>query len=599
MIEKMKKITLLVSEKDRGEFISRLRRTGVVHVRHVTRPVHHEINFIEEKISKIEQMLSVLAPYAEKGQQDWRASSREKDVLGKVEEITQADREKQDLLSLSRDVENKIQWFGAWGEFYPEDVSSLREKRVYINLYRLNRQEFKNLEKDVPHIVIGRERGYVRIATVYMGQEQVLPFKQVTLPEAGPAKLRHQTDGISKRIGEREGFLKEQARSAEAMKKCLKKLKKEHEALLIKFGMREEDAFSFLQGFCPEKALDKIRSLAEQNDLGYLLEDPDDPDETPTLITNPKWVKIIDPVFRFMNTLPGYKEFDISFLFLMFFSLFFAMLIGDAGYGLLFFLVTFFVRRRFRDLPAEPFLLMYVLSAGTVVWGVITGTYFGVEKIAQLPFLNILVIHKISSFAESSQNAVIFICFVIGAAQLTIAHLMRAVKVINSIIALAQVGWVFILWGMFFAAGKFVIGNAFPAFAGWFLIAGICLVLFFTNPKKGFFKGAIITMASLPLSVISSFSDIVSYLRLFAVGYATVVMAESFNNLALGGGINSVIGGVAAAVILFLGHTLNIILGFMAVIVHGIRLNMLEFSNHLGMQWSGSKYEPFCENPET
>ena len=82
---------------------------------------------------------------------------------------------------------------------------------------------------------------------------------------------------------------------------------------------------------------------------------------------------------------------------------------------------------------------------------------------------------------------------------------------------------------------------------------------------------------------------------LFAVGYATVIVAESFNNMALAGGIGSVIKGLGAAMILFLGHALNILLGFMAVIVHGIRLNMLEFSSHLGMQWSGKKYEPFCE----
>jgi V/A-type H+-transporting ATPase subunit I len=102
-------------------------------------------------------------------------------------------------------------------------------------------------------------------------------------------------------------------------------------------------------------------------------------------------------------------------------------------------------------------------------------------------------------------------------------------------------------------------------------------------------------MAELPLGVISSFSDIVSYLRLFAVGFATVVVAESFNNMALGGGISGVLSGIAAVLILFLGHTLNILLGCMAVIVHGIRLNMLEFSGHLGMQWSGKKYEPFCD----
>ena len=101
--------------------------------------------------------------------------------------------------------------------------------------------------------------------------------------------------------------------------------------------------------------------------------------------------------------------------------------------------------------------------------------------------------------------------------------------------------------------------------------------------------------SQLPLSVISSFSDIVSYLRLFAVGTATVVVADSFNKMAWPAMPASFLAGFMSAAVLFLGHSLNIVLGFMAVIVHGIRLNMLEFSGHLGMQWSGRQYEPFSE----
>ena len=103
------------------------------------------------------------------------------------------------------------------------------------------------------------------------------------------------------------------------------------------------------------------------------------------------------------------------------------------------------------------------------------------------------------------------------------------------------------------------------------------------------------TLGDMPLSIISSFSDVVSYLRLFAVGSASVTVASSFNNMAIGGGIHSIVGGLIAALILFLGHSLNIMLGMMSVIVHGVRLNMLEFSGHLDMQWAGKKYQPFKE----
>jgi V/A-type H+-transporting ATPase subunit I len=333
--------------------------------------------------------------------------------------------------------------------------------------------------------------------------------------------------------------------------------------------------------------------MIKEEGAGYLIEDPDDTDHPPTLITNPAWIRIIDPVFKFMNTLPGYREYDISPYFLIFFSVFFAMLIGDAGYGTLFLGVTWVLRRKFKKAPAQPFFLMYLLSVCTMIWGAITGTWFGIEKVAELPFFNALVIPQIDSFSSRSQNSVIFICFVIGAVQLSIARIIKVARYINSPLAVAEAGWVFILWGMFFAAGRFVLGRVFPSFAFWLLGGGILMVLFFSDPRKGWIKGALSTLADLPLSVIGSFSDIVSYLRLFAVGYASVVVAQSFNNMAVGGGVDSIAGSLMAALVLFLGHALNIILGFMAVIVHGIRLNMLEFSGHLGMQWTGKKYDPF------
>ncbi|MFC1480009.1 V-type ATP synthase subunit I [Candidatus Omnitrophota bacterium] len=594
----MKKITLLVSEKEREKFISRLRKAGVIHVKHVIAPVAHEINFVEDRISKIEKTIATLSPFAQEEKEDPRASDHERDVLSCANAVEDALKEKIESQEQVEEIKKRLLWFDAWGGFDPKDIETLKDKGASIRLYCLKKKEFKEVKKNPGCYVVGKARGYIYLAQVAMAGEEKLLFEEMIPPPEGPVAMGEELEKLSERIAQIDKLFTEKARTLEAIKKCKRKLDREHESLAVRFGMQKETQFAYLQGFCPEKRVEKMVSMAKKHGLGYLIEEPDEPEETPTLITNPAWIRIISPVFRFMNTLPGYSEFDISFFFLVFFSLFFAMLIGDAGYGLLFLVVTFLARRKFKKAPREPFFLMYLLSCATIVWGAATGTWFGAEKIAELPFLNVLIVQKISSFAGNNQNFMMYICFLIGAVQLTLAHLMKAFRVINSVRALAQAGWVMILWGMFFAAGKFVLGRAFPPYAGWLLISGVVLVLFFSNPQrgfKGFCKGTLVTLASLPLSVIGSFSDIVSYLRLFAVGYATVVVAESFNNMALAGGVGSVIGGLTAAIILFLGHTLNILLGFMAVIVHGIRLNMLEFSSHLGMQWSGKEYEPFCE----
>ncbi len=594
MIERMKKITILVSEKERDAFVSILRKIGVLHVKHVKAPTAHEIRFLEDRISKVNRMISRLSPYVNPNKPDRRDISRERDVLNCSESVEEAYMGKRDLEEAVERIKNQMAWFDLWGSFEPNDLKRIKEAGANIKLYHIKKQEIKRIPKAQKYYILNKDKGYVSLAVISADSEKELPFKETFPPDKGLEEMTKDVEDLERKISDLVSMLEEYARNVKPMKKCKEKLEKEYESLQVRFGMQEEGQFAYLQGFCPAKEVEKVIVMAKHNKLGYMIEEPDKPEETPTLITNPKWIRVINPVFKFMSTLPGYDEFDISFYFLAFFSLFFAMLIGDAGYGFLFLIVTYLARRKLKQIQPEPFLLMYLLSVGTIIWGAITGTWFGSERIAELPFFNSLIIGKIDSFADNSQDFLILICFVIGAVQLTIAHLLRASRVINSRKALAEIGWVLILWGMFFAAGKFVLGRLFPQAAGWFLIAGITLVLLFSNPEKGLLKGMISTLMELPLKVIGSFSDIVSYLRLFAVGYATVVVAESFNNMALEGA-HGVIGGLIAALILFFGHMLNIVLGCMAVIVHGIRLNMLEFSGHLGMQWSGKKYDPFCE----
>ncbi len=601
MIAKMKKITLLVSDKEREKFVSRLRKAGVVHISHVRQPESaHEVRFIDDKISKIKKIIEEISPYEEhRGNTDGYPCS-EKDVMDRVEAINRDTREKADLVARIDALRKEMLWFEEWGEVDPGDIDLLKDKGLFVRLYVLSKEELGSLSKeDVERAqnerryhVLKTVKGAKHIVIFSEKDEPEIPFDPVVLPTRSLQEQKELIEKLEEQVRAIDKEMIEKAHYLDSVKRVLAKLENELEFQTVKCGMAEEGKFAYLQGFCPEKKIEKITKIAKQQGAGYFFEDPSPEEEVPTHITNPKWLRIINPVFQFMNTVPGYHEFDISFVFMIFFSLFFAMLVGDAGYGIIFVVVTFLARMKFRKAPYEPFFLMYLLGGATIVWGVITGTWFGSEALAQIPVLKKMVIPQLDSFSVVSQDNIIFLSFTIGAIHLTIAHLLKATRVINSIRALADVGWSLIVWGMYFAAGKFVLGNAFPPFAGWLLISGIIMVLVFT---KAGIKGMLDTLTSLPLSVISSFSDVVSYLRLFAVGFSTVVLAETFNNMALQGEINGIVAGLIAAIILFLGHTLNILLAMMAVIVHGIRLNMLEFSSHLGMQWSGKNYDPFRE----
>jgi V/A-type H+-transporting ATPase subunit I len=319
-------------------------------------------------------------------------------------------------------------------------------------------------------------------------------------------------------------------------------------------------------------------------------EDPSGGDRPPTLVRNPRWIRPVESLFGMIRILPGYREVDVSAPFLFALSLFFAMIVGDAGYGLIFLLLTALGRARWRGAPAGPFVLMTVFSLCTIAWGVLSGAYFGITP---LPAPLAALQGKVPLTAWlAERNNIMGLCLFIGSLHLSLAHGWSAVRMCNSARALAQLGWIGVVWTMFFAARSLMFGAPFP---GWFVpvaAAGFLSVVLFMTPPRSF-KAEWINHAMLPLSVMSAFGDVLSYLRLYALGVAGFKVAAAFNALAGTVGFDSVLRGLAASLILFLFHGLNVALSALSVLVHGVRLNALEFSMHLGLEWSGVPYRPF------
>ncbi|MDD5070250.1 MAG: hypothetical protein PHV17_05920 [Candidatus Omnitrophica bacterium] len=589
MIVKMEEVTLLVSNREKESALKKLRTLGVVHIKSLKSLSDSEILRSQEKLAKTEEALRMLESFPGFG----REKCDKADLA--IDEIISLSDKKKRINSDLEDLDKKIKWFNIWGGFSYSSLKGLEAAGIFIRLYRCDFKILEKIAKDKPFYILARDKNFVSIALVSPDKDERLPIPEEPFADSDLDTAKKKIAEKQKEIFNIDKRLKKLSLFQQSFLEYKADLEKKIEFVQVKDGMILEQEFCYLAGFCPVDKTALLKETANANGWGYIGREPKRPEEVPTLIENPPWLRIINPVFSFMGTSPGYNEFDISFWFLLFFSLFFAMLIGDAGYGIVFLSAIFFFRRKFKKAPAEPFILGKVLSISTIIWGAVTGTWFGFEKIARLPFFNYFVIDQINSFSNSNQSFMMYICFVIGVIHLTIAHLIIAFSIINTRRALGQIGWISILWGLFFTAQNLVLNKPQPPVTVWLYVAGVSLVIFFSKPDKNFLKGALLGLADLPLTVISSFSDIVSYLRIFAVGYASVVVASSFNEMALGAGIHSVLGAFIAALVLFLGHSLNIILGFLGVIVHGIRLNMLEFSGHLDMQWSGKKYKPFKE----
>ena len=184
-----------------------------------------------------------------------------------------------------------------------------------------------------------------------------------------------------------------------------------------------------------------------------------------------------------------------------------------------------------------------------------------------------------------------FICFSIGTLHISIAHVWNLIRKINSWECLSDLGWLCCTWMLFSVVLNMVLYIELPT---WIVTTqlpllgtGIALIILSLVMSKSYFG-----LVTLALDVINNFVDIISYVRLYAVGAASLAIAQAFNGMAFpeGEAIKFTIGG---ALILFAGHTLNIILAAMGVMVHGIRLNTLEFSSHAGVEWGGLHFNPF------
>jgi V/A-type H+-transporting ATPase subunit I len=613
MIVKMKKVSIVIVDRFRDEALRALRKLGLVHVE--PRPASsQDLSLFGEHKAQLERASALLPE--DKEPEDKAGKGRRKErsshAAGAYRQASEADLERclevaEEVTELAEKIrlsgeetdrlERERERLSVWGDFDPDELRALADKGVYIGLYELGLSQYRQLPEDLQVAVIFQSKNLVRIAVVSLLKPPELEIEPLPLPELGATKLQRLIEEHRRELADLEQRLRYLAAERQRIGAVLKILDKKIEFERVRAGMIGEDPLAYLSGYIPAGKEDALKLAASENGWALLIDDPGEEDPAPTLIENPKWIRVIRPIFSLMETTPGYREFDISFLFLLFFSLFFAMLIGDAGYGIVLFGLTLFARLKMRKSPAEPFALLFVLSGATIVWGALSGTWFGAAALAAQPPFSRIVLPEIASFGYENTKTLMLICFVIGAVHLSIAHLLNFFRKLPRLAAYSELGSLTILWGMFFVIRYIVLEEALSPAAVWLIAAGLVLLVIFGQQRGRFFKDLLIGVAKLPLTLlnsIGSFSDIISYVRLFAVGLATVAVAANFNSMAaeVGFGFPS---GLMSAFILFFGHTLNIVMGAMAVIVHGVRLNMLEFSGHMGMEWSGTPYSPFRE----
>jgi len=603
MIVPMKKLTLLCVAHDRAATLEALRGLGVLHVKPTVPPAGAGLEVAREKAAGLRRLLEAIPAVKD-------APPTGRDAGTVVSETSDLLEERKDWQERLDFLQAEVERLAPFGSFDPLAVKKLADRGVILKLYRTSAKAAPPL----PEGVVAQKMS-VRKADAYWALFGRRPFDwagadEQRMPEdISPEELRKEMERLQGALATSAKELQAAAGDRALLQGLLAEAESEVHLQEVRAGMGAAESIAYVQGFVPAEDVEAVRAEAGRRGWGLMVEEPGPQDDVPVKLKPPRWASPIKAVFKGINILPGYAEADVSVVFMLFFSLFFAMIIGDAGYGAIFLGLTWLARKK---LPKDAVRLLTITSAATIAWGLITGSVFGMsagilERAGldrlQVPFLT-------GADANHVAQNVMGFCFLIGTVHLTIGHLWNVVDLIRArkLKALEQFGWTLTTWFMFLLADDMVLkGNMLsylqlsePAVAAlwkgmtYAFVGGIVLIVLFMMPPKEI-KDGWFNLALLPLNLVSNFTDVVSYVRLYAVGTAGFAVANAFNNMIFPGGETSLVGLLIGAVLAFLAHTLNILLSTMGVLVHGIRLNTLEFSNHKGISWSGSAYRPFAK----
>ncbi len=637
MIVPMKKVSLVILGDKKQETLKKLRKLGILHIE-ITEGFGERLDELKEQIFLLESAVFIIGKNKNSEVKNLTVS----DALSAAKEISALAEEKKQCQAQRIALNTELERLKSWGDFNPREIIELSENGIDIALYEMPKTEYEGLGENVKTVRLDTGKSSVKFFVIKSGIEGEdeaaeslnsyrfeLPKKSVSETEQEISELNSQIKTIDNKIISYSGCIG-------SMKNAVKALEKEIEFEVYATGMADENLSSderrdvsvaYFKGYIEAENLDRLKQTAKNNSWGLLVEEPTKEDNVPTKLKNNKFVSLIYPLTDFLGTVPGYFEYDISGWFLGFILIFFGIIFGDGGYGLLICLAAAIpiIKSLISKKTVSPaFLLVGLFGLSTVLWGTLTCTWFGLSP-EQLPqWLKSLSVPVISNvYADklwypfwtqgmagltTAQNLQIF-CFTLALIQLTVAHIKGAARNKKSIKMLGDIGSILQLFGIYYLVLSLVVNSEVFSFGlvigsipvGTVAIAligtGFCLSFVFSNYEGSIVKSilsSLTNIVSVLLGVVNVFSDIVSYIRLWAVGLAGAAISATVNELA-GPLLGNFMFMLLAIFLLVFGHGLNMILNVLSVIVHGIRLNTLEFSSHLDMSWSGHKFKPFKE----
>ncbi len=605
MITKMKKLTFLVYHKEYEEFLNSLRELGVVHIVEKQQGAADNTE-LQENIRLFNRLAATLKLLQNQKHEknaviatEGGTATRGMQVLDEVDALqTEHGKLSQQLQSYAKEKEV----LEVWGNFEPTGIQKLKDAGYIIGFYSCSEGNYKEeWETEYNAMIVNRISSKVFFVTVTKaGQEVDLDVGQAKLPAYSLSRLEALYDTTEQAIeGNEKKLVALSETDIPSLKAALKELQSQIEFSKVVLSSEQTagDKLMLIEGWAPAYSKVEIEAYLNDAHVYYEITDPMPGDNVPIRLNNKGFFAWFEPICK-LYMLPKYNELDLTPFFAPFFMVFFGLCLGDSGYGLFLFLGATAYRllaKKVTPSMKSIISLIQVLSASTFFCGLLTGTFFG----ANIYDLDWPIVQRLKHAVLMDNNDMFRLSLILGVIQILFGMVLKAV---NQTIqfgfkyAIATIGWIILLVSTAVSAlfsSSELLSMGGTAYKVVLCISG-AMIFLFNTPGKNIFMNIGLGLWDSYNMVTGLLGDVLSYVRLFALGLSGGILAGVFNSLAVGMSPDNVIAGPIVMVLIFvIGHAINMFMNVLGAMVHPMRLTFVEFFKNSGYEGGGKEYKPF------
>ena len=604
MITPMTKLTMLIYHRDYNQFLNELREHGVVHVHAKKQTLQDEV--MKAKMAEMKHVSNTIKllekDHKTTSQQDNKSIDlNNAELLAFIDsKFAEIDSIQQQIASLQKD-DNA---YNVWGDFPEDDIKKIQSNNWDLRFFTVPNSKYdEKWEQEFNAFLINEISGFKYFTTLTSkGKEVNIDAERYHFPSMSKSEITAQIEELKNKMEEIRQYLKEVSADAIAKLNDYKiAVKEDADFYKVSEAAHKlaDDKIMMLEGWVPTEIENDTISWLSGKDIYFEAAEPEKGvDNPPIKLKNRRFARLFEMIGN-MYSIPTYWELDMTPFFAPFFVMFFGFCMGDLGYGALICIITLalILSKKLKGM-SDILWLGFFLGFGTVIMGTISGTFFGVPllEVEGIPIVDKL---KGIMFQPDGIYSAFYVSLIIGVFQILFG---MCLKIINQIklfgfgAAVSTIGWVILLLGGIVTFLIDGIGIPFYACMG----VGAVLIYLLNGPLNSFVA---------PLKNIGSglwdtynmatglLGDVLSYIRLFALGLSGSILGLVFNDLAMNMKPDiPVLGTIVMLLILVFGHAMNIALSALSAFVHPMRLTFVEFYKNSGFVGGAKQYEPFKKN---